>query len=163
MRAIQEILLTKAIHKAKRQMDDRDVDSLNKTLHHLSALSDDIDHAQDSYVSTLEDSDKIEAAAVDILNLTDSLDSAALILKKHGKNTEVDTQNFILKICMKLLPQLRNKWREKATTHLADKDSYQTFQDIVDFIERHAHIYNDPIYGGDALQEPDRRSVATKN
>ena len=50
-----------------------------------------------------------------------------------------------------------------ATTHLADKDSYLTFQDFVDFIERHAHIYNDPIYGGDALQEPGRRIVATQN
>ena len=99
--------------------------------------------------------------AVDIRNLADSLDSAALILKKHGKYTEVDTQNFILKICMKLKPQLGYKWREMATTHLADKDSYPTFQDFVDFIERHAHIYNDPIYGGDALQEPGHRSVTT--
>ena len=97
------------------------------------------------------------------LNSNGGLDSAALILKKHGKYTEVDTQNFILKICMKLKPQLRYKWREMATTHLADKDSYPTFQDFVDFIERHARIYNDPIYGGDALQEPVRRSVATQN
>ena len=311
MRAIKKMLLTKAIHKAERQMDDRDVDSLNKTLSDLATLFDDFDRAQDSYVSSLEDSDRIEAAelyydnvcalyrhskrhcisfltgdtgptenknkhgvtteetsslvqalnlprveimsfegnpreytafitlftnsvesatsdgqtrltqllhhttgrarksitpcimeggdagyksalkklhdrfgsshiicesvlsdlnssgdvktAVDIRNLADSLDSAALILKKHGKYTEVDTQNFILKICMKLKPQLRYKWRERATTHLADKDSYPTFQDFVDFIERHAHIYNDPIYGGDALQEPGRRSVATRN
>ena len=48
-------------------------------------------------------------------------------------------------------------------TNLAEKDSYPTFQAVVDFIERHAHIYNDPIYGGDALQEPGCRSVATQN
>ena len=101
--------------------------------------------------------------AVDIRNLADSLDSAALILKKHEKYTEVDTQNFIIKICMKLKPHMRYKWRENETTHLADKDSYPTFQDIVDFIERNAHIYNDPIYGGDALKEPGCRSVATRN
>ena len=47
--------------------------------------------------------------AVDIRNLADSLDSAALILKKHGKYTEVDSQNFILKMCTKLKPQLRYK------------------------------------------------------
>ena len=58
----QKMLLTNAIHKAERQMDDRDVDSLNKTLSDLATLFDDFDRAQDSYVSSLEDSDRIEAA-----------------------------------------------------------------------------------------------------
>ena len=74
MQAIKKMLLTKAIHKVERQMDDRDVDY---------------------------------------------------------------------------------KWR--------DKDSYPTFQDFVDFIERHAHIYNDPLYGGDALQEPGRKQCIVCN
>ena len=43
---------------------------------------------------------------------------------------------------MNLKPPQRYKWREIATTHLADKYSYPNFQDFVDFIERHAHIYN---------------------
>ena len=62
MRAIKKMLLTKVIHKAERQMDDRDVDSLNKTLSDLATLFDDFDRAQDSYVSSLEDSDRIEDA-----------------------------------------------------------------------------------------------------
>ena len=62
VRAIKKMLLTKAIHKAERQMDDRDVDSLNKTMSELATLFDDFDRAQDSYVSSLEDSDRIEAA-----------------------------------------------------------------------------------------------------
>ena len=62
MRAIKKMLLTKAIHKAERQMDDRDVDSLNNTMSELATLFDDFDRAQDSYVSSLEDSDRIEAA-----------------------------------------------------------------------------------------------------
>ena len=54
LRAIKKMLLTKAIHKAERQMDDRDVDSLNKTMSELATLFNDFDHAQDSYVSSLE-------------------------------------------------------------------------------------------------------------
>ena len=50
-----------------------------------------------------------------------------------------------------------------STTHLADKYSYPIFQEFVDFIVRHVHIYNDLIYGGDALQEPGSKSGATQN
>ena len=62
VQAIKKMLLTKAIYKVERQMDDRDVDSLNKTMAELATLFDDFDRAQDSYVSALEDSDRIEAA-----------------------------------------------------------------------------------------------------
>ena len=60
--AIKKMFLTKDIHKVERQMDDSDVDSLNKTLSDLATLFDDCDCAQDSYVSSLEDSDRIQAA-----------------------------------------------------------------------------------------------------
>ena len=58
---IKKMLLTKAIHKADREMDDRDMDSLNKTLSDIATLFDDIDRDQDSYVSSLEDNDIIDA------------------------------------------------------------------------------------------------------
>ena len=89
--------------------------------------------------------------ASDLRQLADQLSNAASVLRSHNKYPEVDTQKFILSMCLKLNSPLRFKWRSRAMDKLEQTGAYPSFDDFVSFVERQSDIHNDPVYGGDAL------------
>ena len=95
----------------------------------------------------------------DIRQFADQLNNASVILKEHSMYSEMDTQNFILCMCLKLPVRIRYKWRDHATDSLEKRNLYPNFQDFVVFVERQASVLTDPVYGGDALSGSTRRSL----
>ena len=74
-------------------------------------------------------------------------------------NSEKDTQNFILCMCLKLSVRIRYKWRDQATDILEKRNLYPNFPDFVVFVEQQASVLTDPVYGGEALSGSTRRSL----
>ena len=95
----------------------------------------------------------------DIRQFADQLNNASVILKEHSMYSEMDTQNFILCMCLKLPIRIRYKWRDYATDSLEKRNIYPNFQDFVVFVERRASVLTDPVYGGEALHGISRRSL----
>ena len=73
--------------------------------------------------------------------------------------SEMDTQNFILCMCLKHPVGIRYKWRDHATDSLEKRNLYPNFQDFVVFVERQASVLTDPVYGDEALSGSTRRSL----
>ena len=84
--------------------------------------------------------------AVDLRHFADLLITASHILKEHGMYSEIDTQNLILSMCMKLQLPIRYKWRDHAKDKLQTSNAYPRFSDFVSFVERQADVLNDPVY-----------------
>ena len=101
--------------------------------------------------------------AVDLRQFADLLITASHILKEHGMYSEIDNQNFILSMCMKLQLRIRYKWRDHAADKLQTSNAYPRFSDFVSFVERHADVLNDPVYGGDALISSTRKPSGTSS
>ena len=91
--------------------------------------------------------------ALQLRNFADLLSGALIVLRQHGRYSDMDTQKFILTMCLKLQSSLRYKWREIAADTLAKGGSYPLLDEFVSFVETRATVYNDPIYGGDALMD----------
>ena len=91
--------------------------------------------------------------ALDLRDMSDRLRHASVVLRAHNRYSEIDTQTFILSLCLKLKLQLRYQWRERATDGLRRSGAYPSFNDFSKFVETQAEIQNDPIYGGDNLGE----------
>ena len=95
----------------------------------------------------------------DIRQFADQLNNASVILKEHSMYSEMDTQNFILCMCLKLPVRIRYKWRYHATDSLEKRNLYPNFQDFVLFVERRASVLTDPVYGGETLSGITRRGL----
>ena len=63
----------------------------------------------------------------DIRQFADQLNNASVILKEHSMYSEMDTQNFILCMCLKLPVRIRYKWRDHATDSLEKRNLYPNF------------------------------------
>ena len=74
----------------------------------------------------------------DIRQFADQLNNASVILKEHSMYSEMDTQNFILCMCLKLPVCICYKWCDHATDSLEKRNLYPNFQDFVVFVERQA-------------------------
>ena len=91
---------------------------------------------------------------LELRHFADLLSGALIVLRQHGRYSDMDTQKFILTMCLKLQTSLRHKWREIAVDTLAKSGSYPLLGEFISFVETRATVYNDPIYGGDALMDP---------
>ena len=106
------------------------------------------------------------SSALDLRHFADTLLHSSVVLKANDRHSEVDTQTFILSMCLKLKMQLRYKWRENAVHNLEHGGSYPTFDDFILFVEREALLENDPVYGGEALNTSSQKhikSMSTSN
>ena len=99
--------------------------------------------------------------AADLRQFADELTTASDVLKEHSMYAEIDTQNFILSMCMKLQLRVRYKWRNRAADKLHDTEAYPRFCDFVAFVARQADVLNDPVYGGDALFDSNQKHSRT--
>ena len=90
---------------------------------------------------------------LELRHFADLLSGALIVLRQHGRYSDMDTQKFILTMCLKLQSSLRYKWPEIAADTLAKSGSYPLLDEFVSFVETRATVYNDPIYGGDALMD----------
>ena len=95
----------------------------------------------------------------DIRQFSDQLNNASVILKEHSMYSEIDTQNLILCMCLKLPVRIRFKWCDHATDNIEKRNLYPNIQDFVMFVERQASVLTDPVYGGEALCGSTRRSL----
>ena len=97
----------------------------------------------------------------ELRSFADELSNAEATLKGNDMFSEMDTQNNIVCICRRLLPQLRFKWRDLVMKKKKTTSAYLRFSDFVYFVQEQADIVNDPIYGMDALI--DRSSHTSRN
>ena len=89
--------------------------------------------------------------------LHDELCNAEITLRKKQMYTEIDTQNNIIQICLRLESSLRYEWRNRVMKNKQSVEVYLNFSDFVSFVQEHADVVNDPLYGDDALEDHSRR------
>ena len=82
---------------------------------------------------------------------SDELSNAEVTLKKNNMYTEIDTQNNIIQICLRLEPSLRYEWRSIVMKNKQSTGVYLKFSDFVIFVQELSDVVNDPLYGNDAL------------
>ena len=93
----------------------------------------------------------------EIRTLADELCNAEITLRSNQMYTEIDTQNNIIQICLRLESNLRYEWRSKVMKGKQSTGNYLNFSDFVKFVQEHADVVNDPLYGDDALQDRSSR------
>ena len=93
----------------------------------------------------------------EIRTLADELCNAEITLRKNQMYTEIDTQNNIIQICLRLESSLRYQWRNRVMKNKQSTGVYLNFSDFVSFVQEHADVVNDPLYGYDALEDPSSR------
>ena len=93
----------------------------------------------------------------EIRTLADELCNAEITLRKKQMYTEIDTQNNIIQICLRLESSLRYEWRNRVMKNNQSMGVYLNFSDFVSFVQEHADVVNDPLYGDDALEDHSRR------
>ena len=91
---------------------------------------------------------------LELRHFADLLSGTLIVLRQHGRYLDMDTQKFILTMCLKLQSSLRYKCHEIAADTLAKSGLYTLLDEFVSFIETRVTVYNNPIYGGDALMDP---------
>ena len=99
----------------------------------------------------------------DIRTFSDELCSAEVTLKNNNMYTEIDTQNNIIEMCLRLESQLRYEWRSLVMKSKRCTGTYLKFSDFVTFVQEQADIVNDPLYGKDALKDRPNRSSKGKS
>ena len=87
----------------------------------------------------------------ELRTLADELCNAEITLKNNKMYTEIDTQNNIIQICLRLESNLRYEWRSRVMKSKQSTGIYLSFSDFVNFVQEHADVVNDPLYGNDAL------------
>ena len=95
----------------------------------------------------------------DVRTFSDELCNAEVTLKKNNMYTELDTQNNIIKICLRLESCIRYEWRSRVMKNKQSTGAYLKFSDFVTFVREHADTVNDPLYGNDALADRPSRNV----
>ena len=87
----------------------------------------------------------------ELRTLADELCNAEITLRNNQMYTEIDTQNNIIQICLRLESNLRYEWRSRVMKSKQSTGIYLSFSDFVNFVLEHADVVNDPLYGNDAL------------
>ena len=87
----------------------------------------------------------------ELRTLADELCNAEITLRNNQMYTEIDTQNNIIQICLRLESNLRYEWRSRVMKSKQSTGIYLSFSDFVNFVQEHADVVNDPLYGNDAL------------
>ena len=87
----------------------------------------------------------------ELRTLADELCNAEITLKNNKMYTEIDTQNNIIQICLRLESNLRYEWRSRVMKSKQSTGIYLSFSDFVNFVQEHADVVNNPLYGNDAL------------
>ena len=93
----------------------------------------------------------------EIRTLADELSNAEITLKNNQMYNEIDTQNNIIQICLRLESSLRYEWRSRVMKDKQSTGVYLSFSDFVSFVQEHAEVVNDPLYGNDALKDGQSR------
>ena len=101
-------------------------------------------------------SGKSLSKASDLQQLADDLTSALSVLEDIDMLNEIGGQQSLIDILQRCPRYIRNKWQDKALDHSRAKDSYPTFKDFVEFINKMAVDWGDPVYG---RQKPQSESV----
>lgn len=83
----------------------------------------------------------------ELLQLSDKLTNAELILKELDMYAEINTQSSMLEISQRLQPHLRYKWRDRAMKIKSKTDKYPEFKEFVSFVKEIAIVSCDPVYG----------------
>ena len=68
-------------------------------------------------------------------HFADLLSGALIVLRQHGRYSDMDTQKFILTMCLKLQESLRYKCRRIAADTLTKSGSYPLLDNFVSFVE----------------------------
>ena len=89
----------------------------------------------------------------DIRAFSDELANAEITLKNNKMYTEIDTQNNIIQMCLRLESNLRYKWRSRVMKHKQSTNDYPNFSEFVVFVQKQADVVNDPLYGKDVLED----------
>ena len=103
----------------------------------------------DKVIKNLKEGSPVKSAE-ELVNLSDDLRNGMSILQNLGKLREVDTQSSIVDIVNRLEPFRKNRWRREAMEQKRKTDSYPTFSDLVEFVQREAADASDPVYGQDS-------------
>ena len=93
----------------------------------------------------------------EIRTLADELSNAEITLKNNQMYNEIDTQNNIIQICLRLESSLRYEWRSRVMKDKQSTGVYLSFSHFVSFVQEHAEVVNDPLYGNDALKDGQSR------
>ena len=99
----------------------------------------------------------------ELRTFSDELANAEVTLKNNHMFTEIDTQNNIIEICLRLECSLRFEWRKRVMKHKQSTGVYLSFSEFVIFMQEQADIVNDPIYGNDALMDRPGRNRTNKS
>ena len=99
----------------------------------------------------------------ELRTFSDELAYAEVTLKNNNMFTEIDTQNNIIEICLRLECSLRFEWRKKVMKHKQSTGVYLSFSEFVIFMQEQADIVNDPLYGNDALMDRPARNRMKKS
>ena len=105
-----------------------------------------------SIIERLKHGAKVRTPA-ELRTLSDELANAQVTLKKNKMYNEIDTQNNILEICLRLESCLRYKWRDRIMQNKQSTGVYLDFSEFVIFVQEQADTVNDPLYGRDALED----------
>ena len=100
---------------------------------------------------------------IELRTFSDELANAEVTLKKNNMYNEIDTQNNIVEICLRLELSLRYKWRSRIMKNKQSTSVYLDFSDFVTFVHERAEIVNDPLYGKDALQDRSIRNSGKRS
>ena len=99
----------------------------------------------------------------ELRTFSDELANAEVTLKNNNMFTEIDTQNNIIEICLRLECSLRFEWRKRVMKHKQSTGVYLSFSEFVIFMQEQADIVNDPLYGNDALMDRPARNRMKKS
>ena len=99
----------------------------------------------------------------ELRTFSDELANAEVTLTKNKMFSEIDTQNNIVQICLRLEASLRYKWRNRIVKHKQSTGVYLNFADFVVFVQQRADIVNDPLYGRDVLLDRGSQNIGKKS
>ena len=83
----------------------------------------------------------------EILQLSDDVSNAILVLKQLNMLSEVSSQAMIVDVVYRLPQFIQNKWCKNATKIKRQTEVYPTFENFSEFLNDIAHDSSDPVYG----------------
>ena len=91
---------------------------------------------------------------LELRHFADLLSSALIVLRQHGRYSDMDTQKFILTMCLKLQSSLRYIMARNSSRHSGEEwFPILSLMNLCRLSKLERLLYNDPIYGGDALMD----------
>ena len=77
----------------------------------------------------------------------DDLQTCYAILDSIGETREIDHQEAMKRVMMRLPPFLQNRWRKQVADYRRDDDRKPRFKDLMKFVLAASEEVNDPVYG----------------